>query len=223
MERTGPRRTFSLHFDGVKLIDSQKPDLAFLDIQLPVYTSFEILEKIKHHPHVIFITAYDEYAIKAFEANAVDYLLKPTSQERLIKAIERVQGRSPQNQDLLTAIQTILKKDQFRERITIKVGNDILFIPVNDIYWFHADDKYVFLHTFDHEYLLEDTLKNLETCLNPESFIRVHKSLIINTLKINRIKRNLTGQYQIQLNDSKKTNLGIGRTYLTDVRVRLNF
>lgn len=209
--------------DGVKLIDALKPDLAFLDIQLPVFTSFEILQKIRHQPHVVFITAYDEYAIKAFEANAVDYLLKPTTKERLVQAIERVRQRTQPNQDILNTIQSILKKNQFRERFTVKFGNEILFIPTEDIFWFNAEDKYVFLHTYDKKYLIEDTLKNLETCLNPDSFLRIHKSVIVNIHKFHRIKRSFTGQFQVQLTDSKKSTFDIGRTFLAGVRERLDF
>jgi DNA-binding LytR/AlgR family response regulator len=209
--------------DGVKLINQQKPDLAFLDIQLPVFTSFEILEKITHKPHIIFITAYDEYAIKAFEANAVDYLLKPTTPERLRDAINRVRQRSPQNQDLLSVIQTIIAKNQFRKRFTVKIGDEILFIPADDIYWFHADDKYVFLHTSQKQYLVDDTLKNLEVSLDPSLFIRIHKSVIINTEKLHRVKRDFIGHYKVQLIDLKKSTFKIGQTYLSTVREKLQF
>jgi DNA-binding LytR/AlgR family response regulator len=210
--------------DGVKLINIAKPDLAFLDIQLPVFSSFEIIEKIQHHPYIIFITAYDEYAIKAFEANAVDYLLKPTSLERLKQAIHRVQERLPQNQqELLSIIKTAFQKPIYQQRFSVKVGTEILFIPVEEIYFFQAEDKYIFLHTFDKKYLIEETLKFLETFLNPDSFIRIHKSVIINTNQLQRIKRTLNGQYKVQINNQKKSSFEIGRTYLAVVRERLNF
>jgi two-component system LytT family response regulator len=210
--------------DGVVLIDDLKPDLAFLDIQLPVFTGFEVLEKIRHHPLIVFITAFDDYAIKAFEANAVDYLLKPTTPERLREAIDRVLRRPPQALDmLLGALKSALQKPAYQERFPVKIGNEILFIPAEDVCWFHADDKYVFLHTAQEEYLLEISLKNLESRLNPESFIRIHKSVIINNKKMVRIKRDFSGRYKVQLNDLKQSAFEIGRTYLTMVRERLGF
>ena len=147
--------------DGVKLIDKIKPDLAFLDIQLPVFTSIEILQKIKHHPLIIFITAYDEYAIKAFEVNAVDYLLKPTTRERLQEAIHRARQHHPKFQDILSVMEGILDKKRFSDRFTVKIGDEILLIPTEDILWFHAEDKYVFIHTYDQKYLIDETLKNV--------------------------------------------------------------
>ena len=209
--------------DGVKLIDKLKPDLAFLDIQLPVFTSIELLQKIKHHPFIIFITAYDKYAIDAFEANAVDYLLKPTTKERLQEAIRRVQQRHHKFQDIISAMETILDKTRFRQRFTVKIGNEILFIPTEDIVWFHADDKYVFIHTSDQKYLIDETLKNLGECLEPDLFIRIHKSVIINAKKINRIKKKLNGQYVVQLNDLRKSTFNIGRTYFAEAREKLQF
>jgi DNA-binding LytR/AlgR family response regulator len=208
--------------DGVKLIDTLRPDLAFLDIQLPEFTSFEILAKIRHQPLVVFITAYDVYAIKAFEANAVDYLLKPTTQERLVQAIERVRQRTLPNQDIRLILQSVLKSRQFRQRFTVKVGSEILFVPTEDIFWFHADDKYVFLHTAKDEFLLEETLKNLETCMDPETFLRIHKSVIVNMGKIRRVKRTFLGQYQVQMDDLLKSVFKIGRTYLPKVKEKLD-
>ncbi len=208
--------------DGVRLIDTLRPDLAFLDIQLPEFTSFEILNRIRHQPAVIFITAYDAYAIRAFEANAVDYLLKPTSKERLLQAVERVRQRTLPQQDIHVILQSILRSRQFRRRFTVKVGSEILFVATEDIYWFHADDKYVFLHTAGDEFFLEETLKNLETSLDPEVFLRIHKSVIVHMGKIRRVKRTFLGQYQVQMNDAQRTVFEIGRTYLPKVKERLD-
>ena len=210
--------------DGVSLINTTKPDLALLDIQLPVFTSFELIERLTHMPHIIFITAYDEYAIKAFEANAVDYLLKPTTPERLVQAIERVKARAPQQTEvLIQKIQDALKKKNFRNRFTVRHGDEILLIPVEDVFWIHAEDKYLFLHTAHDNYLYEDTLKNLETCLDPDQFMRIHKSVIINLKKIHKIKRKLSGQYKVQMQDARFTAFEIGRTFLSNVRQKLDF
>ena len=116
-----------------------------------------------------------------------------------------------------------MKKPEYQERFSIKIGDEIRFIQAKDVDWFHAEDKYVFLHSEQEQYLLDTTLKNLEETLDPQKFIRIHKSVIINCEKLNRIKRNFTGHYKIELNDPKKSSFEIGRTYLAKVRERLGF
>ena len=200
---------------AVDLIDDKKPDLAFLDIQLPVFSSFEVLKRIKHKPKVIFITAYDEYAIKAFEESAVDYLLKPTDSERLGQAIERIkQLEQPLDEKIFTVLKSIIKEETYLDRFSVKIGNEILFIPAEDVYWFEAEDKYIFLNTVSHKFIYDSTLKELEEVLNPEQFIRIHKSYIIAIDKIHKIKRTFAAKYKVQLNDAKKSNFEIGRTFL---------
>jgi len=209
--------------DGVKLIDTIKPDLAFLDIQLPVFTGFDLLQKVRHQPLVIFITAYDEYALKAFDANAIDYLLKPTSLERLQEAVSRVQRQSPKFHEIMSIMEDVFEKKNFRRRFTVRIGDEILLVPSEAIFWFHADDKYVFIHTSEQKYLIDETLKRLEKYLDPKHFIRIHKSVIINIKEIKRIKRKLNGQYAVQLNDPDQSVFDIGRTYLPVVREKLEF
>lgn len=210
--------------EGVQLIDKMTPDIAFLDIQLPVFTSFELLKRIKHQPLIIFITAYDAYAVKAFEANAIDYLLKPTTPERLRKAIDRVRTRQPISTDkLLDVVQRAAGLTEYPDRFTVKCGSEISFIPADAVCWFGAQDKYVFLHTSNDSLLYEDTLKTLEQRLNPKHFIRIHKSVIINTAYVNRIKRTDSGNYQVEMKDAGNTRLEIGRTYLANVRTHFEF
>ncbi len=209
---------------AVKLINDSKPDLAFLDIQLPVYSSFEVLVKIEHKPTVIFITAYDEYAIKAFEENAIDYLLKPTDSQRLARAIEKVrQLNRPADEKLFTILKSIVKPIKYLDRFSVKIGDEILFIPAEDVYWFQAEDKYIFLHTAAREFIYDSTLKDLEKALNPEQFIRIHKSTIVAIDKIHKMKRTFAGKFKVQLKDAKKSGFEIGRTFVNATRERLRF
>ncbi|MBN1781941.1 response regulator transcription factor [bacterium] len=208
---------------GAELIDALKPDLVFLDVQLPVFTGFTLLQRIRHRPYVIFVTAYDAFAIRAFEANAVDYLLKPTSAERLREAVSRVRQRDPHTRQIMDVLQSVLNQNKYRQRFSVKIGEEVILIASEDIDYFRADDKYVFLHAMDKAYLIEETLKGLETCLDPARFIRIHKSVIINIESIVKIRRRITGQYQVLLKDTKNPAFDIGRTYLARVRERLEF
>lgn len=209
---------------AVEMIDGLKPNLAFLDIQLPVFTSFEVLKRLHHRPNIIFVTAYDQYAIKAFEENAVDYLLKPTTPERLQRAIDKVvRLNRPVDQDLLEVLRNALEQGRHPERFSVKIGDEIIFIPASDIYFFRAQEKYVFLNTFDREHIIDLTLKELDVRLNPDNFLRIHKSTIIAIDKISRVRRSFSGKFKVQLLDSKRSSFEIGRTFLTGVRERLKF
>lgn len=210
--------------EAVAVIDQLKPDLAFLDIQLPVFTSFEVLARIRHRPSVIFVTAYDQYAIKAFDENAVDYLLKPTKPERLQKAIQRVTEAAQKVDDrLVQVLKAALTHKQHPDRFTVKLGEEIIFVSAAEVYWFHASDKYVFLHTHDREYIIDLTLKKLEDELDPQVFLRIHKSVIVALDKIARVRRGFPGRFKVQMTDARKSSFEIGRTYLAQVRAKLGF
>lgn len=208
---------------AIELIDKEKPDLAFLDVQLPVFTSFEVLKKLEYQPNIIFVTAYDQYAIKAFEENAVDYLLKPTSVERLRKAIGRVEKKQASGLDLLAVLKSALKNESFLDRISIRIGDQIIFVQEDEIYFFHAEEKYVYLNTSNNKYIVDLTLRELTLKLDPEKFLRTHKSYIVSVNKIERIKRTFPGKYKIQLTGTSSVALEIGRTFLPEVRSRLEF
>lgn len=173
--------------DGLKAIQEHKPELIFLDIQMPKISGFEMLELLDHPPAVIFTTAFDEYAIKAFEKNAVDYLLKPFSKERFDNALERFrQQRSANRQDALrTAVE---EATGACNRVVVKVGNNIRIIPVQDIHYLAADDDYVCIHTANETFLKNKTLQYFERTLNPKQFVRVHRSYIVQVSQITRIE-----------------------------------
>lgn len=184
-------------FEGIKAIQRLKPDLVFLDIQMPKINGFEMLELVEELPKVIFTTAFDEYAMKAFEINAVDYLLKPFSKERFDKAIQKVidMPAAPTPQLVEEGNNVYLQQSQ---RIVIRDQGKIIIIPLVDILYFEADDDYVKIQTKDKTYLKNKTLAYYEKALEGTSFLRVHRSFLVNTLSIVRIdpygKENFTAQ-----------------------------
>ncbi len=175
-------------FEGIKSIIQHKPRLIFLDIQMPKINGFEMLELIEQPPAVIFTTAFDEYAIKAFELHAVDYLLKPFSYERFAKAVEKFLNQSHQpvthNSELLL---TTSISPQQRQRIVVKNAGKIKIIPVEDIYYIEAADDYVRINIKDGSFLKNRTMMHFEQILEPQYFVRTHRSFIVNVQQITRI------------------------------------
>jgi two-component system LytT family response regulator len=177
-------------FEGLKAIQQHQPDLVFLDVQMPKINGFEMLELVEHQPAVIFTTAFDEYAIKAFETHAVDYLLKPFSKERFNKAIEKYLEKAPgttinkRTDDLL---ETAAQSPAQHERIVVKTGTKVKIIPVQDVIYLAADDDYVSVFTAEGSYLKNKTMNFFEQMLDPRQFVRVHRSYIIAISQITRI------------------------------------
>jgi two-component system, LytTR family, response regulator len=178
-------------FEGVKAITQHKPDLIFLDIQMPKINGFEMLELIEQPPSVIFTTAFDEYAMKAFEAHAVDYLLKPFSKERFDKALQKWQTQH-QKPETKTAQATILTEEirqpEERSRIVVKESGNIRIIPVHEIQYLEAYDDYVKIYTQKEMFLKKKTMGFYEQSLNADQFVRVHRSYIIQLNQITRIE-----------------------------------
>lgn len=171
-------------FSGLKAIQQHNPDLIFLDVQMPKITGFELLELLDEPPAVIFTTAFDEFAVKAFEANAIDYLLKPFSQERFNKAMEKFMERkaAPDYGGLLQ--QTA---DASTSRIVVKQNNNIRIIPAADILFLEAADDYVKVHTAEGSFLKNKTMSYFEQTLDAEKFVRIHRSHIVAVKHITRI------------------------------------
>ncbi|WP_036677933.1 LytR/AlgR family response regulator transcription factor [Daejeonella oryzae] len=177
-------------FEGVKAIAQHQPDLIFLDIQMPKINGFEMLELIDEPPAVIFTTAFDEYAIRAFEEHAVDYLLKPFSKQRFDKAMSKW---IEQHQNTETAqntrqlLENLPSASPKNERVVVKTGTKIKIIPVKDILYLEADDDYVKIHTSEGSFLKNKTMAYFEQMLDPGEFIRVHRSHMIRIQEITRI------------------------------------
>ncbi len=179
-------------FAGVKSINELKPDIVILDIQMPKLTGFEVLELLEHKPAIIFSTAYDQYAIKAFDENAVDYVLKPFAKARLLqaigKAITSINAANPDSQvsDVINSI--LSDKAESLQRIAVKSGTKIFVLPVHNIQYIEADGDYVKVHTRESAYLKEKTMKYFEINLPTDEFVRVHRSYIININEISKIE-----------------------------------
>ncbi|MBI2427980.1 MAG: response regulator transcription factor [Ignavibacteriales bacterium] len=180
--------------EALTSLKKTKPDLVFLDIQMPELTGFDILEKIKKEklPGIIFITAYDEFALRAFEFHALDYLLKPFDRERFEKAVERAKEivSSEQNSDVTSQqirslLDSLKKETQTLERIIVKTNGRIIFLRVDEIDWMEAAGNYIKLHVGNEAHLVRETMNNIEKQLNREKFVRIHRSTIVN---IDRLK-----------------------------------
>jgi two-component system LytT family response regulator len=178
-------------FDAVKTVTELKPDLLFLDVQMPKLDGFEVLELIGNEVAVVFVTAYDQYAMKAFDAAAVDYLLKPFDQDRFRTALQRVRRRlgetasNPNAAELKTAAQP---PGQHARRIVVKDGVRVHIIPVGQLDYAEAQDDYVALHSAGKTYLKQQTLSSLESSLDPTRFVRVHRSYLVNLERVAKIE-----------------------------------
>lgn len=173
-------------FEGVKAIAQHQPDLIFLDIQMPKINGFEMLELIDNPPSVIFTTAFDEYAIKAFDTHAIDYLLKPFGKERFDKAMNKV--LSQQKQNVPTALTEEASPPESQSRVVVKKGQNIVVLPVQRIHYFEAFDDYVKVFTAEGFYLKKKTMTFFEKTLDASQFVRVHRSYLMNLQELMRIE-----------------------------------
>ncbi len=180
-------------FEAVKAISEQKPDLVFLDIQMPKLDGFEVLELIGPGTEVIFVTAYDNYAIRAFEVHAVDYLLKPVGAERfeaaLQRARERLNGKAPHQSVAAAELAAAARPPtQFLERIPVRDGTRVFIIPIAKLDYAEAQDDYVALVSAGKKHLKQQTISSLEAGLDPSRFMRIHRSYIVNLERVARLE-----------------------------------
>lgn len=198
---------FADGFTGIKGINEIKPHLVFLDIQMPKLSGFELLELLDHQPEIIFTTAYDEYALKAFEMNAVDYLLKPFAKSRFEEAVNRAVKRilASEKQNDLAKKRVFFEKGtgETIERIVIKSGNSINIIPVDEVIYMEAQDDFVLVYTHDGRHLKQQTMKYFEENLPGNKFIRVHRSFIVRIDNINKIEQYGKESYKVILNNNR--------------------
>ena len=194
-------------FEGLKLIQNLQPDLLFLDIQMPKLTGLEMLELLPKPPVTIFSTAYDQYAIEAFEKNAVDYLLKPYSKDRLLKALDKAKEKWQRNES--PKIPEIPLKDAGSRRVVIKNGTKIEMIPYQDIHYIETYGDYVWVHTESGKYLKQRTMKEFENVLGAD-FLRVHRSYLVNTSCIQKLELYEKSSYLLVLKSGGK--LAVSKT-----------
>lgn len=208
--------------EAIQKIEELKPDLVFLDIQMPDLTGFEVLEQLEVKPNIIFTTAYEQYAIKAFETFSIDYLLKPIKEERLQQSIDKLKQFGRLNQEVNTvSLQEIIRQIQAPKQSTalpIRTGDRIVLLKYENIVYLEAQDKYVFIHTIEgQKHLTDQSLSALSEKL-PSQFYRIQKSYIINKEKIKEMHRHFNGRYLFVLDDKEGTRLTSGRTYHEGIR-----
>ncbi len=199
--------------EAVAAIDRLEPALLFLDIQMPGMNGFQVLQQIKFIPKVIFTTAYDSFALKAFEHNAVDYLLKPYTKERFDVSISRVLKNEDMN-PVRSLTETLQHPGAYPERILVEKGNRLVNIPVTDILYLKADKDYTRIHTNGQVYLSTHGISQVEQKLNPQSFIRVHRSHIINIHHIKELYKD-TRLYMVMTDGAE---INIGRNYINNIK-----
>jgi two-component system, LytTR family, response regulator len=198
--------------EAVAAIDSLEPDLIFLDIQMPGLSGFQVLQKIVHVPQIIFSTAFDKYALKAFDNNAVDYLLKPYTKERFAQAVNKVLLGAAKNREAIKNLSDNLQSayTAYPEKVLVESGSRMISLSVNDIHWIEADGDYTRLHTAQKFYLSTYGISILEQKLNPAVFIRVHRSAIININLIKEVYKDSNGYYAVLQNGATQK---VGRSY----------
>lgn len=210
-------------FEGARSISELKPDLIFLDIQMPKLNGFEMLELVDDPPQVIFITAHNEFAIRAFEMNAIDYLLKPYSQERLLSAVEKVREKiktgSVNDKSINQLIQHPLTEKL--ERIVVKTGTKIRVIPVEKVNYLESQDDYIMVYTDEGKHLKQGTMKYYEDHLDESKFIRVHRSYIVRIDQVVQLEPYAKDNYILKLRNG--TALKVSRNGLKNLKDKLNF
>ncbi len=211
--------TYTKSKQAIEHIIALKPDLLFLDIHMPVLNGFELIEAIieQHNPYIIFTTAYDQYAVRAFEVNAIGYLLKPFDKEKFAAAVNKFLAhiKTQTDNDLYTGIIKMLgeqrKETQYTERVLVKEQKKIFYVPVSDIIYFEAQGDYVKAITAKRYYLLSDSLTALEGRLSPTEFIRIHRSVILNAAYVKEFIPYYNNEYHIVMSNGE--TLKMSRSY----------
>ena len=208
--------------EALELIETCRPDIAFLDIKMPGLTGIEVARKIKTQCRVVFITAFDQFAVEAFENEVVDYILKPVNDQRLEKTIERLKRQviatSKPPDDYTETMDRLLVALQNRQApgylkwIKVRRGEELRLIACDDVCYFKAEDKYTVVKTCEGESLIKTTIRQLDQELDPDQFWRIHRGTIINVSRISRVSRSFAGRYIVQLKDLPEM-LTVSRSY----------
>lgn len=205
--------------EAIEAIQTIRPDLILLDVQMPEVGGFDVLEALKDEglPPVIFITAYDHYAVRAFEVHALDYLLKPFDRERFKAAIERAKRQIRRDNGtvldarIISLLEQIREPTRYSERLVVKTGGRVFFLNTDEIEWIEAEGNYVNIHTGKKSYLLRETISSLEAQLDPKEFVRIHRSSIVRLDRIKELQPWSHGEYHVILGDG--TQLTLSRSY----------
>jgi DNA-binding LytR/AlgR family response regulator len=209
--------------EALELIEKHRPDIAFLDIRMPGLSGMDVAKRVMGSCWIVFITAYDTYAVEAFESEAIDYLLKPLDHQRLERTIKRLQKRisisiKPSSDMSVIIEQTIARlqkreKQEYLQWLKVQHGDGIRLIPVDDVCYFKASDKYTLVLTKAGELLIKKTIKELADELDPDQFWRIHRGTIVNAHSIVKVSRSLTGRGVVKLKDRPEL-LTVSRSYI---------
>ncbi len=205
--------------EAIGAINEHKPELVFLDIQMPAKNGFEVVKALdpKSMPSIIFVTAYDQYALQAFDVHALDYLLKPFNRERLHRAVaharEHIEHKSLGNIDdrLASLIADIRGEKKYLERLVVKSVGRVFFLKTDEIDWIEAAGNYVKLHTGRESHMIRETMNGIESKLNPEKFLRIHRSTVVHIDRIKELHPMFSGDYAVILRNG--TELALSRNY----------
>jgi two-component system LytT family response regulator len=201
--------------DALELIERLQPDLVFLDIQMPGLTGLELLDQLDRLPWIVFCTAYDSYALEAFETYAIDYLLKPVSPQRLLKAVDKLKRLTPTDlTDLQTQLHSLaasLSPPPFK-RLQVRLGDRIRFLEIAEVFFFRASEKYVEACCYEASYLLSQSLNQLQDDLPPDDFVRIHRSALVNLKHVAEITRDHNGTALVRMKNKAQTELPLSRT-----------
>jgi two-component system, LytTR family, response regulator len=201
--------------DAVRLINEFKPEVVFLDVQMPGLTGFEVLQRLDEMPQIIFSTAFDKYALQAFEVHAIDYLLKPYTKERFRQAVQRLNNAASSQQGIRSLTESLLNTAPFPEKILVQTGQRLITVSVADITWIEAEGDYSKLITPKGNHLSNLGISELERKLNPQQFIRVHRSAIVNLNAVREIQKQISSYDVIMQNGDV---VRVSRSYMDNIR-----
>lgn len=203
--------------DAIKQIEKNKPDLLFLDVHMPGLNGFDVLENISYQPKVIFTTAYDQYAVRAFDKNAVDYLLKPIDENRFAVALDRVlSGNSTVDLDILLREISAQNTSKYPDAIFVQKSDKYLRINMNDILYLEASGDYTIIIANNEQYVSSKGISKLEEKLDPNKFIRIHRSTIINQNHLGEIEKHFNGGMVVKMQNGK--SFPISRSYVKKIK-----
>lgn len=215
--------------EACRVIDESRPDLVFLDVQMPGLSGFEVLANVRHRPHIIFVTAHDEFAVRAFDAQALDFLVKPVEPARLARALARLEGPDAQralqeDQARLRALLEAMARTQNApRRIAVRRGATVTLVEPESILFCRAEDKYAVLYTADGEHVVDRTIEELEATLDSARFLRIHRSAIVNLAAVRDLTAVEGGRFLVTLKDADATKLYASRNGARLLRERLGF
>jgi len=231
IEIIGQETDSPIALEKLNRLDKSLLDAVFLDVQMPELNGFELLAKLNWQPLVVFATAYDQYALQAFEVNSIDYLLKPVEPEKLERALGKLERFLATNQpapDLQATIRQIANswantKKDFPTRIASKLGEKIRFVELAQITHFYAEDKLTFAAATNGNFIVDRTIAELEKELNPAKFVRIHRATLLNLDFVEEINSWFGGRLIVKIKDGKRTQLTVARDRVRDLKQKLGF